>query len=120
MMMAEHELEGCFKLLRAYWPGEWDEARYMVWAEAMQDYPFDVCRTAIVQMGRTERFPNVSTFLQVVANSKTCPQRGRFIPGTGWAKVHQSLEAGTQRPAAEEAFVVDFAAMRAKLRDRSA
>lgn len=120
MIMNETELEGCFKLLRAYWPGEWDEARYMVWAEALQDYPFDVCRNAIVHMGRTERWPSVSTFLEVVTNTLTCPERGRFIPGTGWAKVHDSLEAGTARHTGRQAPVVDFASMRAKLRDRPA
>lgn len=113
--MNQDELEGCFKLLRAYWPGEWDEARYMVWAEAFQDFSFDQTRSALVTLGRESKWAAVSEFLRIahaaVAEEKR-REKGTFLPGTGWVKYMDSIAAA--RPD-KDAVVVNIAELRRAL-----
>lgn len=115
MNMNQDELEGCFKLLRAYWPGEWDEARYMVWAEAFQDFTFDQTRSALVTLGRESKWAAVSEFLRIahaaVAEERR-RERGTFLPGTGWVKYMDALSE--PRPE-HEAVVLHLEAIRRRL-----
>lgn len=81
--MDANELQGCFKLLRAYWPGEWDEARYMVWADAFGAAPAERVRDALVELGKTAKFPTVAEFVELLRAS--APRSTTFFaPGTGW------------------------------------
>lgn len=111
--MNRAELEGCFKLLRSYWPGEWDEARYLVWAHAFDGLDSCAVRDAIVAMGNTERYPTVAAFREA-----TREQTAFFAPGTGklrdWDEIKAELE--TEPKADTEAAVVHLSEMRKRLR----
>lgn len=84
MNMTQTELEGCFRLLRAYWPGEWDDARYMVWAEAFQNIDYPETRQALIAMGHNENFCSVAKFFTYLRPHNKPDPRGRFSPGAGW------------------------------------
>lgn len=84
MIMDGDQLEGCLRRLRAYWPGEWDKARNAVWAEAMDDLPFELAEAALIALGRSVDFPTVATFLENVAALKPHDGPGMFLPGSGW------------------------------------
>lgn len=118
MMMDGDQLEGCFQLLRAYFPGDWDEARCLVWAEAFQDITFDHCRNALVAMGRTAKYPTVAAFLEC-RDAPDADPRGRFMTGTGWVKPYE-LATGSDRPADRDAVVLSLADMRRQLRGETA
>lgn len=60
--MTNDEFLGVAKMLRAYWPGEWDEARYAVWLDAMAHLSGPVAVEAVRRMGAVERFPSVAAF----------------------------------------------------------
>lgn len=86
--MTPQELELCFKMLRAYFPGDWTDERYLAWAEAFEGFEYSYVRDAIVAMGRTERFATVAAFLELIGATKPAGvirEAGRtFLPGTGW------------------------------------
>lgn len=113
--MTQSELEACFKLLRSYWPGEWDEARYLVWAEAFYGLDFDTVRDAIVTMGRREDYPTVAKFLALVTSRQD--RDGYFAEGSGllreWSEIRCELG---EPPASREAVVVSLAEARKALR----
>lgn len=98
--MTFEEIDGCFRLLRAYWPGEWDEARHAVWGEAFADLSHNEAQQAIMAMGRNEQFCSVATFLNYVKADIGPDPRGTFLMGTGWVKemVRSPRQVG---PAAE-------------------
>lgn len=111
--LTQAELEGCFKLLRSYWPGDWDEARYLVWAHAFDGLDADHVRNSIIAMANTEKFPTVAAFRQATREATAF-----FAPGTGklrdWDEIKGELEA---EPTADtEAAVIHLAEMRKRLR----
>jgi hypothetical protein len=111
--MTPTELDTCLRLLEAYWPGEWDEARCLVWAQAFGDGTATAVRDAIVSLGRTAKFPTVAEFLELLGNGVRVRDGEMFMPGTGWVKM---LTASTERPEMGEAAVVQLAAARKRLR----
>jgi hypothetical protein len=61
--MTRDELDGCLRLLAAYWPGEWPADRVAVWVDVIGRYPPNDARQAIRQMAKTERTPTVAAYL---------------------------------------------------------
>jgi hypothetical protein len=108
--MTEEELKGCFKLLRSYWPGEWDEARYVVWADAFDDYSAQDVADAIRAMSRLERFPTVAAFIDAVADVRR--PRGPYLPE--WIPAPKALPTESER----EAVIVHMEAARAAIRGK--
>lgn len=96
--MTEAELKVLFRLLRGYWPGEWDETRYAVWGEAFTGLTFDTAVAAMKELGRTEDFPTVARFLRIAGGVRPAGviSEGdrRFLPGTGWITEPAELETG--------------------------
>lgn len=116
MNLTQEELQGCFKLLRSYWPGDWDEARYLVWAHAFEGLDAGHVRDAIIGMANTERYPTVAAFRQA-----TREQTAFFSLGTGplrdWDDIKGELEQPAERDA--DAAVIHLAEMRKRLRGAS-
>lgn len=110
-MMNESELEGCFKLLRAYWPTEWDEARYLVWADAFDGYPAQEVADAIRAMSRSERFPTVAAFMEQLADIRR--PRGPYLPE--WIPTPKAIPTQSEK----EAVIVHMEAARNALRGRA-
>lgn len=119
MLMTKDELAGCMKLLRSYWPGEWDEARYAVWLEAFKDLSAVEAQAGLVALGRTAKFPTVAEFLQLVrenASGVIRGQRGMFLPGTGWVNEYKPRRALPGETTSPEQVVIHIAEARARLR----
>jgi len=108
--MNQTELDGAFRLLEAYWPGTWDEARCMVWADAFRDRDASVVGAAIREMGQRTKFPTVAEFNEVAAG--IAPDHGpHFSLGSGYL---EPVESGVVPPG--ERVRPDWAALRALVR----
>ena len=105
MKMTAEEIAGVFKLLAAYYPGDWPEERNLVWAEAFQDLTFLEARTAVVRLGRTSKYASVAEFLECVAEERAEElrrTRGLFMPGAGWIPPVLSTPAAPREEAPEQ------------------
>lgn len=95
--MERADLDGCFRLLEAYYPGDWSPERVVVWADALRDLDPIAARDAIRRMGQTEKFATVAALLETVNGKQprygepvTIPGRGTFLPGSGWVRDYTS------------------------------
>jgi hypothetical protein len=117
MRMTAPQLETCFTMLRSYWPGEWDENRYLIWAEAFNDLDYDTAVGAVKAMGRTAKYPTVAELLQHTTrptNTVIDDDDRMFLPGTGWInkpKPPAELEEG-------DAQVIDLTELRREMHRR--
>lgn len=56
------ELEGCLRLLEAYYPGDWPIDRQAVWADVLTDMDAAAARAALKAMATVERWPTIAAF----------------------------------------------------------
>lgn len=104
--MTPQELDGCYRLLAAYWPGEWDTERLAVWTIELAALEPAAARNALVEMGRTERWPSVAAFVAIAAantRKEATANGARFMPGTGWVHLYDPDAREAQQQAAREA-----------------
>jgi hypothetical protein len=88
--MNADELQACLRMLRAYWPSDWDDARQTVWIDALLELPAREATAAIRELGRSATYPTVAEFLRIAG--RTEPGVGEtqvvgdaiFLPGSGW------------------------------------
>jgi hypothetical protein len=106
--MNADELQGCLRMLRAYWPSDWDEARQTVWIDALVDLPPEVATAALRELGRSSTYPTVAEFLTLAGVTHDGEVQvvgdAMFVPGTGWL--------GGKAPAADRPLALESPAGR--------
>lgn len=113
-MMTKDELAGCLRALRAYFPGDWDGERLMVWSDVLLEFDHQTAIAAVRDLGRNDRYPTVAALLEHAKARR--PWTGH-LPGSGF--IAPFTAAPLELPATpedREAAIVHIADARSRLR----